>query len=256
MIIDFHAHPGYSRDLHTLQEEFRTALRAADYHGVHRICLSSLADWRESPSPRSVRHGNDHVLALISDYPDRVIGFCYVNPRYPEEALREINRCIVQEGMSGIKLWISCKASDAMIDPIARRAAELRVPILQHAWHNVLGQKKGESTAADVARLAVRHPRTMIVMAHLSGVGERGLADIAPHENLSIDVAGGEPEAEMVELAVSRLGARRVVFGTDSPIRSYGATIGKVMSARLSARERRLILGGNAERLLGGKLAR
>jgi hypothetical protein len=256
MIIDFHAHPGYSQDLNTLRREFPPALRAADHHGVDRVCICSLADWTRSPRPNALRRGNDQVLALMAEHAGRVLGFCYVNPIYPKAALAEIERCIVGEGMAGIKLWIACKASDERVDVVARRAAELGVPILQHAWYNVLGGYKTESTPAEVATMAARNPDTMIVMAHLSGVAERGISDIAPYPNLLVDVAGGEPEAGVVEMAVGRFGAERVVFGTDTPIRSYGATLGKIMGARITARERSMILGGNAERLLARTLAR
>jgi predicted TIM-barrel fold metal-dependent hydrolase len=256
VIIDIHAHPGYGRDLATLREEFPPAVRAAERCGVRWICLNAIADWSESPRPKAVREGNDAVLHFMAEYPDRVLGFCYVNPRYPVQALKEIDRCVVGEGMAGIKLWVACKASDRRVDAIARRAAQLGVPILQHAWYVRRGGLKGESVPADVAAMAKRHPRTMIVMAHLTGAGERGLKDIAPYPNLHVDISGGEPEAGMVELAVKLLGAERVLFGTDTPIRSYGATLGKVLEADLTGGERELILFGNAKRLLRRRLGR
>jgi len=254
VIIDFHAHPGFGRDLQRLRAEFRDTLRAADHHQVDWICLNAIADWTPSPSAAEVRKGNDIILSLMAEHPQRVIGFCYVNPNDADESMQEIERCVVEGGMAGIKLWQACKASDRRVDPIAQRAAELGVPILQHAWYNVLGNGETESTPADVAQMAARHPKTKIVMAHLTGAGERGLADIAPFENVCVDISGGEPEAGMVEMAVARLGAERVVFGTDTPIRSYGATLGKVLEARLNAGQRALILGGNARRLLGRRL--
>jgi predicted TIM-barrel fold metal-dependent hydrolase len=250
VIIDFHAHPGFSRDLKGLRREFRPALRAAKHHGVDLICLNSLGDWTDSPTPTWIRRANNAVLSLMSDHPDLVAGFCYINPRHSREALAEITRCIVKGGMVGLKLWTACRANDRRVDPIAERAAELGVPILQHAWYLAGGNPDGHSSPADVAELARRHPDTRIVMAHLSGAGERGLADIAPHENISVDTSGGEPEAGLVELAVNRLGAHRVVLGTDTPIRSYGVTLGKVRDASLTAKEKRLILGANARRLL------
>ena len=256
MIIDFHVHPGFSRELGELREEFRPAMRAADHYRVDHVCVCSLADWSESPTPEWVRKGNDAVLSLMSDYPDRVQGFCYVNPRYPDEALDEIDRCMAREGMAGIKLWIACRASDPLMDPMAEKAAELGVPILNHAAYLHRNQKPAPNTPAEVAAWAARHPRTMIVMAHMGACQEMGIADIAPYRNVHIDCAGHEPEAGWTEVAVSWLGAERVVFGTDSPIRSYGMSLGKVLGARISARERALILGGNAKRLLARRLGK
>lgn len=249
MIIDFHAHPGYAKDLAGLREEVVPLLREAAYHGVQWVCLNAVGDWKPSPSRRAVRKGNDAVLALMSDYPDRVIGFCYVNPLHGEAALQEIDRCIPGEGMAGIKLWIACKANHPAVDPIAARAAELDVPILQHCSY--IPAQALQTAPADIAELAARHPRTKIVMAHLTACMERGLADIQPHPNVSVDFAGGEPEATWVERAVKWLGAERAAFGTDTPIRSYGSSLGRVYGAKLTARQRELILSGNARRLLG-----
>jgi hypothetical protein len=250
MVIDFHVHPGFAHDLAGLREEFPQALRMADHYRVDHLCLCSLADWTASPSPEAVRAGNDAILALMAEYRGRVLGFCYVNPCHTEEALAEIERCVVGAGMAGIKLWIACKASDPKVDPIAEKAAELGVPILQHAAYFARGTNPSPTTPADVAALAARHPRTQMVMAHMAACGEAGLSDIAPYPNVSVDCAGHEPEAGWTELAVRWLGAHRVVFGTDSPIRSYGMSLGKVLGARLTARQREPILGGNARRLL------
>jgi len=229
-------------------------MRAADFYGVRHVCICALADWTESPAPEAVRQGNDATLALMADYPGRVLGFCYLNPRHPDEALEEMDRCVAGEGMAGIKLWIACKASDPLMDPMAEKAAELGVPILNHATYLHRNQKPSPNTPADVAAWAAKHPRTMIVMAHMAACQETGIADIAPYPNVHIDCAGHEPEAGWTELAVRLLGAERVVFGTDTPIRSYGMSLGKVLGARIARRERALILGGNAKRLLARRL--
>jgi predicted TIM-barrel fold metal-dependent hydrolase len=250
VIIDFHAHPGYSQNLSELRREFRAALREAGCHGVDVICLNSLADWAPSPAPPAVRKGNDAVQALMADHPKQVVGFCYVNPRHPEDAQREMERCGPEDGMAGIKVWRACKASDRRMEAIAERAAELGVPVLQHAWDLAGGNGANDSTPADVAALAARHPETTIVMAHLTGAGELGLAEIAPYDNVLVDTSGGEPEAGLVELAVRRLGAERVIFASDSPVRSYGSALGRVLGAKLATRARQLILSGNARRLL------
>ncbi len=256
MIIDFHVHAGFKRELPELREEFKVSMRAANQYGVDYACLSGLADWSESPSPEWVRKGNDITLSLMSDYPDQVLGFCYVNPRYPDEALAELDRCVAQEGMAGIKLWISCRASDPLMDPMAEKAAALGVPILNHAAYLHRNQTPSPNTPADVAIWAAKHPDTMIVMAHLGPCQEMGIADVAPYPNVHVDCAGYEPEAGWTEMAVARLGAERVVFGTDTPIRSYGMSLGKVLGASISEREKKLILGGNAKRLLARRLGR
>jgi len=254
-VIDFHVHPSLSKSFDTQREVVERILREAHSYGVDRIVLSSVTDASPSVIPAEARTGNDYVLRLIEEHPEEIIGLCYTSPLHGDKAIREIDRCI-GAGMRGIKLLTACNMRDERVDPIAARAAELKAPILQHAWYKRDGQTPNESTPADVAALAARHPKTMIVMAHLTGCNERGMADIAPHANVHVDTSGSEPEAGITEMAVRKLGARRVLFGTDASGRGYAAALGKVLGAKISARDKALILGGNAARLLQGRLTK
>lgn len=58
--------------------------------------------------------------------------------------------------------------------------------------------------------------------------------------------------AHALELAVSIFGADRIVMGTDCPIFSTDYTLAAIRDARIEDADRRAILHGNAERLLGG----
>ena len=87
-------------------------------------------------------------------------------------------------------------------------------------------------------------------MAHLNGVGYRGIEAVADVPNVVVDTSGGDPESGMVEAAVSRLGARRVVYGSDAPIRHFGVTMNKVLGADIPDADKRAILWDNALRIL------
>ncbi|NLC56705.1 MAG: amidohydrolase [Armatimonadetes bacterium] len=253
MICDIHVHIG--RNVPPFvggSDAVADMVARARLHGIERQCISSLGNtgYLVNPTLDEVREANDHVLEAVAAYPDTLLGFCYLNPRHGEAALAELDRCLRHRGMVGIKLWIACKATDPLVDPILERAAALGVPVLQHAWLKTVGQMEFESTPADVAAMGRRHPRATIIMAHLMGAGYRGILDIAPVPNVLIDTSGGDPEAGVVEFAVRHLGAERVLFGSDAPGRSYGVQLGKVLAAQLTAAERDLILFGNAERIL------
>jgi predicted TIM-barrel fold metal-dependent hydrolase len=87
-------------------------------------------------------------------------------------------------------------------------------------------------------------------MAHLNGCNPRGVEDVRTCENIYVDTSGGDPETGMVELAVERLGAHRVIYGSDAPIRHFGVTLAKVLGARLSDADKRRILWDNLRNLL------
>jgi predicted TIM-barrel fold metal-dependent hydrolase len=59
------------------------------------------------------------------------------------------------------------------------------------------------------------------------------------------------PYPDKIREAVERIGAERVVFGSDGPVSSPVLEREKVMIADLSPEETDLVLGGNAARLLG-----
>jgi hypothetical protein len=125
------------------------------------------------------------------------------------------------------------------------------VPVLHHSAYNTLGVPVATaSTPADMADLAGRFPGVSIIMAHLGHTRVQGLTEVAPHRNLSVDVSGSQPTRGLLEEAVRRLGAERIVFGTDLPIRDYAGMLGKMLEAPLTDRQRRMILGQNAARML------
>ena len=251
--IDIHTHIGSS--LSDPPKVWERIIRQAAHFGITRlVALGNLGGFEESwdPSPDLITRTNTYTLELIARHPDVCMGFCYLNPANPVRFLEdEIERCVVKGGMRGIKFEVAVKATDSRLDPIMCRARALGIPVLHHSWYNVLSPVYNESTPADMANLGRRFPEVTIIMAHLGGGRERGVLDIMDVPNILVDTAGSQPESGMVEYAVQRLGAERVIYGSDHPIRDFGAQLGRVLGAQLSVEERELILYGNAARVLG-----
>ena len=253
-VLDVHVHPIACFSPHAVESPVEDARRLAETArraGVARACLFSLdrgSPYR--PTPAQCRAANDWALRMRDAAPEFFLPFCYVSPEHPEAAVAEIDRCVGEEGMVGIKLWVARRATDPGLDPILERAVALDVPALQHAWYKTTGNLAGESTPADVADLARRHPRARILMAHLNGAGLRGLAAIAGCRNVCVDTSGGDPEAGIVEAAVAALGPARVLYGSDAPIRHFGVSVAKVMGTDLPDTVKRDLLWNNTARLL------
>ncbi|GAG99182.1 unnamed protein product [marine sediment metagenome] len=180
MIIDAHV---ILRDNKHMEEVVDSARK----NGIDKICTMSLGTpiphWRDNPSPEEVRIGNNKTIRAMSDFPDEVIGFCYLNPLHRKSSLPELERCI-KAGMQGIKLWVACKASDKKLHPIAKEAIRYDIPILQHAWNKVTGNRSGESTSEDVCILAERFPKLKIIAHHLTGAGYRGILEVKKYKNI------------------------------------------------------------------------
>jgi predicted TIM-barrel fold metal-dependent hydrolase len=156
----------------------------------------------------------------------------------------------------GVKLWVAQRCNAPELDPIIALAADLQAPVLQHTWIKVTGNLPGESTPMDLAELAARHPRAMLICGHTGGDWEVGIRAIRPHEKVHADLAGGDPMAGITEMAVRELGAERVLYGSDAGGRSFASQLAKVSGADIPEEARRLILAGNLKRLLGPILKR
>jgi hypothetical protein len=101
-----------------------------------------------------------------------------------------------------------------------------------------------------VAELAQRHPSVPLICSHVGGDWERGIRSIRATKNVYIDVAGFDPTAGAVEMAMRELGPERILFGSDVGIRTFASQLGKVMGAEVSDASRKLILSGNLKRML------
>jgi len=253
-VLDVHTHPlpGFGpHQVTSVKEDAELLAGAGSRSGVVKMCTFSVHHTcPREPTMDQCREANDYVLRLRDEKPDVFLPFCYVSPEFPEESAEEIGRCIEGEGMVGVKIWVARRATDPGLDPIMERSVELGVPVLQHAWRKTVGQLAGESYPADVADMARRHPQAKIIMAHLNGVNPRGIEDVVDCPNVSVDVAGGDPESGVVEQAVFRLGVERVLYGSDAPIRHFAVMMSKILGADANIEGKRDMLWNNAARLL------
>ncbi len=230
-------------------------LEFADRLGIARLCVFMGMEWSYDPSPEKLRLDNDQVLRAISHFPGRAFGFVYLNPKQTRASLDELNRCVADGPMVGVKFWVAQHCNAPELDPLIARAAELKALVFQHTWLKLTGNLPGESTPMELAELAARHPNANIVCGHSGGDWERGLPAIRPHRNVYADLAGGDPTAGFTEMAVRELGAERVLYGSDVGGRSFASQLGKIFGAKIPNSAKRLICGENLKRLLRPILA-
>lgn len=249
MIWDLHCHLS-GVDGRTPDERIVQLLEFADRMQVERLVLYMGYPWANDPTPDDLRRQNDQVLQAISHWTDRAFAFAYVSARHVDASLAEIERCIANGPMVGIKLWVAARCSDEQIDPIIRRCAELQAVIFQHTWLKAGGNLPGESTPEDLTRLAARHPQVPLICGHTGGDWERGIRTIRPWPTIYTDTGGFDPTAGAVEMAVRELGAERVLYGSDIGGRSFASQLAKVQGAQIPDAAKRLILGENLKRLL------
>jgi predicted TIM-barrel fold metal-dependent hydrolase len=251
MIWDLHCHLTGAVG-RTPEERMARLIELADRMGIDRLCVYMGLELLVRPTPEQLRRQNDEVLQALAHWHDRAYGFCYVSGEHVEASLAELERCIAEGPMVGVKLWVARRCSDPALDPIVARAAELKALVFQHTWFKQDGtQLEGESTPLDLAALAARHPEAVLVCGHTGGLWEAGIRAVRSYPNVYVDLAGSDPTRGLVEMAVRELGPERVLYGSDAPGRSFASQLGKVWGAQIPPEARRLILGENLRRLLG-----
>ncbi|MEO8497046.1 MAG: amidohydrolase family protein [Planctomycetota bacterium] len=249
MIWDLHCHLSGVRGV-TPEQRMSELLRYADRVGVERLVVFMGMNWSQDPTPEDLRQQNDEVLQAISHWHDRAFGFVYLSARHVEASLSELERCVANGPMVGVKLWVAKKCDDEQIDPIIRRATELNAVIFQHTWLKADGNYPGESTPMELAEMAKRHPKAKLICGHTGGDWERGIRAVRSQQHVSIGIGGSDPTTGLVEMAVRELGPERILYGSDVGGRSFASQLAKVQGANISERDKRLILGENLKRLL------
>ena len=145
-------------------------IQFADRLGIERLILSQGYSANLHPTPQQLREENDRVLRALQEFPDRVYGSVYLSPAYLDFSLQELDRCVRDGPMVCIgELEADKRCNVREMDSIAERAAELKLPILQHTWLKVGGNDPGESSPYDLVELAQRHPQVQFICAHTGG---------------------------------------------------------------------------------------
>jgi predicted TIM-barrel fold metal-dependent hydrolase len=234
----------------TPEERLGQLIRFADRMGIERLCVFMGMNWSYDPSPEDMRRQNDEVIAALQRWHHRAFGFVYLNPNHVDASLAELDRCVRDGPMVGVKLWVARHCNTPELDPIIQRAAELKALVLQHTYIKAGGNLPGESTPMDLAELARWHPAVPLICGHTGADWEVGIRAIRDCKNVSVELSGSDPTAGLTEMAVRELGPERVLFGSDAGGRSFASQLAKVLGADIPEAAKRLILGENLKRLL------
>ncbi len=242
MIIDMHMHiddiPALGWRMSAVE-----CIERMDEAGVDAAAVMTIAD---------LPGINSKALELIADacgqFPGRLYGFIRLHPWYREQSLELLEHAVNESGFRGLKLHpVSTLAHPSGADTIAliRRAGELGVPTLFHCGDEPM------TTPLSIAPAAAACPDSLIILGHMGGYFHVDEAiDVAErYPNIVLETSAMPYPAKILE-AVERIGAQRVIFGSDGPVSSPVLEREKVVIAGLTAEDTALVLGDNAAKLL------
>ncbi len=241
-IIDAHTHIGERWPDQPIMASVDDCIRLMDLCGVERSISSASRHLRFD-----FRAGNRMTHDVVKAHPDRVIGQVLADPRRPEATAEELERYLGGEGFRGIKLHCSHSGvayDDSSYDGTYERAVKYKAAVLAHTF------SPGE--VGSFLNAARRYPDAAFVVGHSGGYRWADtLGDIAAAPNAYLDLCCSCLDAGRVEAFVTAGGADRVLFGSDNPMLHPATVISEVVNAHIDDEAKRLILGGNALRLIG-----
>lgn len=237
MIVDSHVHVGTAGvPLGPADPAASFALwrsRAAAV-GIHRAVLMAAP-------VRTYAAANRSVAELARREPSKWLWYVFVNAVADRGRVADVVAAARARGACGIKVhW-----SDGMAtDEVALTARRHRMPVLFDPGGDVQW----------AAHLAARHPGVPWIVPHLSSFADdwraqkRLIGLLVRLPNLFTDTSGVR-YFDLLEEAVARAGARKVLYGSDGPYLHPGPELAKILALQLTPGERALVLGGNILRL-------
>jgi uncharacterized protein len=256
MIIDahVHVHPNPKGFGDRYDASIETLIKSLDQSEVDKAVVLPIAP----------KVSNDFIEKVCRDYPEQLIGFASVNPSEGEKALRDFDQSMEKFPFKGLKLHPRLQdfaLNDPRIIPILQRAGERNIPVLIDAFPNGSGSI-ARSLPLLLDEVAHQVPKTKIIMAHMGGYRFMDcMAVVLSNKNVYVDISYVLPFFEnsifekMLEFAIKKVGANRVIYGSDHPempIReTFERTKGILKRFNLADKETELIFGGTIQTLLG-----
>jgi predicted TIM-barrel fold metal-dependent hydrolase len=246
-------------------------VHALDANGVSKAALIA-----------SMPGDEGSVARAVATHPTRLVGYFMVNPA-AADALPRTHAALAARGLRAVCLFPAMHhvpIGDDRTKAVVQAAADRGAGVFVHCGALSVGVRKklGLQSPFDlrlgdplaVARLAGQFPSTPFIVPHFgAGLFREALMAADQAANIYLDTSSsngwiryhpGLTMTGVFRAALSVVGPSRLLFGTDSSFfpRGWQRPVYEAQAAALddlgtSATDRDAILGGNFERLFGGR---
>lgn len=238
LIIDAHCHAGKGSGL-TGPWDTRASLTKfmgwAQEAGIHKVNLFAAfhSDYAVA---------NAEVASVVNSDRHKFYGFAFVHAINDRGRVFElVKKAVTQYGFCGIKVH----RHDARISrEICEAARYFYLPVL----YDVVGE------VSMIELLATEYPDVNFIIPHLSSFADDWRAQIAfipmleRHNNIYTDTSGVR-RFDLLQMALERAGAGKILFGTDGPWLHPQVELEKIYVLTKKEPELKQILGENFLRL-------
>ncbi len=242
LVIDAHAHMGAWHNFFIPWNDAKGMIEEMDRYGIDIACIALHVGIGPDVVP-----ANNITAKAIKDFPGRFLGYTCINPRYKDEVIPELKRCIEGFGMFGIKLHPGVhrySVSSPMCTPVYEYANENKLPILSHTWDN----------AKTLRNLAEQYPKITFLVAHSSSIcawgGEDYIELAKERNNVYLDIASSIGIYGNIERLVMEVGADKIIYGSDLPFVAIPGQFGQLIWADISEEDKLKIFGLNMKSIV------
>jgi uncharacterized protein len=277
MLIDFHTHifppdvrdhrkrycardPWFSQLYGDTRSNMATAedlITEMDNAGVD-ISVTFSFGWTD---PGLIEETNSYVIDAMNRYPGRIYGMAVLQPTIGAHAVRELERC-ARAGMIGLGELMphgqGYRLSDIrLLMPVMEVVRQYQLLVLSHCSEPVghIYPGKGNVSLQDIVTFLTAFPDVRFIAAHWGG----GLPfySLMPEiqritANVWYDTAATVYlyQQRIFPIVASLVGAERILFASDYGLLRQRRIINQIEQSGLDAEAVKMVLGGNAQRLL------
>lgn len=238
MIIDIHNHIG---------EPWGTTYRQTADELVARMDDASVDRAIVFPFPYG-NFDNGYTAAAVRRYPDRLVGFTLVSPWMRDNVRDYLRRYRDEHDFRGVKLHPAAhgyKLSElGVCRDILESCAELDLPVIVYTGDELY------AVPLQVMIAAQEYPSITFIMTHSGFMMNTNDAVLVAQRCPNVYLEHSCGISLGLRQSIDAVGPERVVLGSDTPHMDFEVEIYKIEITVPDARERALILGENAARLL------
>lgn len=182
---------------------------------------------------------NEYVFSLCKKYENRFIGFASVNPTKKSHwdkysVIDVLKKCVNEYGFKGIKFHPPLQNfypnNFKLMDHIYKYAQKTGLPIVFHVGSTPFGKfcRLDQANPMLLDEAAVKYPELKIILTHFGTMWHNeAFMVVEKNPNVYIDTAAYIYEIEelLTPNLIDRIGANKIIFGTDYPMPNVDGTI-------------------------------
>jgi predicted TIM-barrel fold metal-dependent hydrolase len=230
---------------------------AMDQQGVDKSVIFGFP-WQNSQTSTI---NNDYIIESVDRYPQRLIGFCCLDPFSPDAAA-EAARCL-EAGLSGIgelafyQSGIDDNTLDALA-PLMDICRDKNLPLMIHTNEPIghIYPGKTPNTLRQIYNLVKRFPKNNIVLAHWGGgifffnLLKKEVKKIFEHVYFDTAASPFLYDPVIYRYAKEIVGLDKILFGSDFPLLKPARYFKELETSGLPESDIKAICGLNAAYLL------